>query len=168
MRSSILIAGAAALVAAMLVGGWFLLGHREPVNTAGSSEPAPLTTLQRPHHSSTSSKRDPFPAVPSAQIQAEQETFSRLRTGKDGRQLLVPVFDSDCSFEEVRLLAEHRDRVEVEIRTVVKPPPPGTSIAPDGSYGCMSYNALNGPHAAVELRSPLGERAVVIHREPGF
>lgn len=171
MRSSIVIAGAAALVAAMLLGGWFLLGNRGPEDAAtGSPQPAPLTTLERPYGSSgvpsTSSRRDPFPTVPSTQVQAEDEHDPRMRTGKDGRQLLVPVFDSDCSSEEVRLLAEHHDRVEVEIRNIAKPPPPGASIAPDGSYGCSSFRYGDGPYAAVELRAPLANRTVVIDHEP--
>jgi hypothetical protein len=166
MRSSIVIAGAAALVAAMLLGGWFLLGHRGPEDTTtGSPQPAPLTTLERPPGSSTSSRRDPYPTVPSTQVQADDGHDPRMQTGKDGRQLLIPVYETDCSLEEVRLLAERHDRVELEIRTIVKPVPPGASIAADGSYGCMSYLPLNGPHAAVELRAPLGNRTVIIDRE---
>ena len=42
----------------------------------------------------------------------------------DGRRLLVQVMETDCTTGEVRLRGEHQDRVEVEVRTVVKSPLP--------------------------------------------
>jgi hypothetical protein len=169
MRRSILVVGAAALVTALLLGSWLLSGNREP-DVAASGAPAPLTKLTWPQGTSgipsASSRSDPYPIVPSAQVQAGDGHVPTMRTEDDGRRLLIPVFDTDCSREDVRLLGEQADRVEVEIRTVVKPVPSGATVAADGSYGCSSFRYGDGPHAVVELRAPLGTRTVVIEHEP--
>jgi hypothetical protein len=171
MRSSVVIAGVAAVVAVLLIGGWLLFGNQQPNAVGAGSEPAaPLTELHWPPESSglpsASHRPEPYPTVPSAQVRAEDDVIPSMRTGQNGRQLLVPVVDADCMREEVRLLGEHADRVEVEIRTVAKPVPASVSVDSHGSYSCGWMTYGNGPHAAVELAAPLGERAVVIHREP--
>ncbi len=166
-RGAWVIAGAAGGVAAVLLaGGWFLLDRPE-TGAAGATTPevAPTTVLSFPADPSNGSMPpNPYPTVPSERMRGDDTYSSQVRTGAGGRRLLVQVTDSDCYGEEVRLLGEHADRVEVEIRMVAKPPPPGVSIGPDGSYGCASYGPANSPYAVVELREPLGDRAVVIHR----
>jgi hypothetical protein len=165
MRSSVVIAGVAAVVAALLIGGWFLLGDREP-GAAGASAPtpAPLTELTWPPDPSTSGPRpDPYPTVPSGQVQMGQDDLRVKGMRTAGNRLLIPVVDADCAYEEVWLLGEHGDRVEVEIRLQFRPEP-GVTTTPGATYGCgwMSYG--DGPYAAVELRAPLGDRRVVINR----
>jgi hypothetical protein len=166
-RSSWVIAGAAAAVAAVLLAaGWFLLGRPE-AGEAGAAPPAvaPTTVLSvPPDPSDGSTPPDPYPTVASDRVRGDHVSPWTVRTGSDGRQLLVQVADTDCYGEEVRLRGEHADRVDVEIRMVAKPPPPGVSVAPDGSYGCGSYGSADGPYAVLELREPLGDRAVVIDR----
>jgi hypothetical protein len=166
-RGSWVIAGAAAGVAAVLLaGGWFLLDRPE-TDAAGASTPevAPTTVLSFPADPSNGSPPpNPYPTVPSERVRGDDAYSSRVRTSTDGRRLLVQVTESDCFGEEVRLRGEHADRVEVEIRPVAKPPPPGVSTGPDGSYGCMSYSAADGSYAVIELREPLGDRAVVLDR----
>jgi hypothetical protein len=168
MRGSFVIAGAAAAVAAVLLaGGWLLLGNRGAVEAgAPTSGVAPTTVLSWPPDPSDGSRPpDPYPTVPPAQLKAEHDYSWKVRTGDGGRRLLIGLFESDCSAEEVRLLGEHADRVDVEIRMVAKPPPPHVTIGPDGSYGCFGYGTSDGPHAMIDLAAPLGERAIVIHRE---
>lgn len=175
MRNSIAIAAVAAAVAALLIGGWFLLKPAPGGTATGSSGsgPAPTTELawpSYPYGPPSTGAPEPYPTIPSAQVRTEsQDAYgsTRVRTARDGRQLLLPVVDSDCMAEEVRLLGQHPDRVDVEIRNVAKPPPPSVSVAPDGSYGCLgiSNGAGQGPHAAIDLTAPLGQRTVVIHRE---
>jgi hypothetical protein len=165
MRRSDVLAIVAAAVTVMLLGGWLLLNQREPNATGtGSSDPAPLTELRRPSGGHSSSPRpDPYPRVPSAQIKNGDRGSLDVRTAENNRQLLVPVFDTDCGFDEVRLLAEHGDRVEIEIRHVVKPKPATVTAAPDGSYGCVSYQPINAPkHAVITLRAPLGQRDIAV------
>lgn len=166
MRNSWAIAGAAAVVAAvLLVGAWFLLGG-QGTGQAGTNPPevASTTVLSRPPDPSDGSKPpDPYPTVPLAQLQGDHAPAGMVRTDADGRRLLVQLTELDCWSEEVRLLDEHRDRVEVEIRMVAKPPPPSAGSSPDGSYGCVSYSRSDAPHAVIELREPLGNRAVVLH-----
>jgi hypothetical protein len=173
MRGSTAIAGAAALVAALLLGAWFLFGDREsPAAEPGSPPgPAPTTNLEFPPVSSGlpsgSRAADPYPIVPSDQVRAETDGLTlELRTGDGGRQLLVPAFDLACLREEVWFLGEHPDRVEVEIRSIAKPPPPGVSVRPDGSYDCGITMYSLPPHAVISLRSPLGTRTVVVTRKP--
>jgi hypothetical protein len=60
------------------------------------------------------------------------------------------------------LLGEYSDRVEVEVRTVFRPPP--SSIGSDGGYGCMSVRTSGGPYAVIDLRESLGDRAVMVRR----
>lgn len=161
MNKALAIAAAVVLV---LLGGAFLLGDREP---PAASAPAPLTTLAWPPYSSAgpSSRPNPYPTVPSSQIDGDHGT--RMLTAKDGTRLLIPALETDCSREEVWLLGEYPDRVELELRWITKPVPPSISVAPDGSYGCASAVPMNRPHAAIDLRSPLGERRVVITRKIG-
>lgn len=165
-RSSWGIAGAVAGVAAvLLVGAWLLLGGRD-TGRAGSTPLATTTVLSwPPDPSDGSDPPDPYPTVPSTQMRGDDMSAWAVRTDADGR-LLVQARESDCSADHVRLLGEHPDRVEVEIRTVAKPPPPGVTIGPDGSYGCMSSGGSEGPYAVIELAEPLGDRAVVIDRQP--
>lgn len=169
MRNSLVIASVAAAVAALLlVGGWLLFGGRQPGTGApGSGPPAPVTHLTWPPDPSglpiASRPPDPYPTVPAAQVRAENHDPS-VRIGDGGRQLLIPVLDSDCVREEVRLLGEHADSVEVEVRLTPGLPPPSVSVAPDGSYGCMGFRNGFGPHAVIELHAPLGGRPVIIHR----
>jgi hypothetical protein len=162
-RGSLVIAGAAAGVAAVVLLGIWMLAGRQSEPAAAGSGPAPTTLLSWPPDPSDGSRPpDPYPTVPSAQIRAEHDNSWKVRTGDGGRRLLVALMDTDCSREEVRLLGEHTDRVEVEIRHVAKPPPPSASLAPGGHYTCMSFGTSDGPHALIELREPLGERAVVL------
>jgi hypothetical protein len=166
-RTSWVIAGAAGGVAVvLLVGAWLLLGGRDAVQ-AGTTRPdvAATTVLSWPPDPSDGSKPpEPYPTVPSERVRGEHVGVSTVRTDGGGRRLLVQLMETDCSGEEVRLLGEHPDRVEVEVRTVLKPPPPSVSIGPDGSYGCMGIGVSDGPYAVIELREPLGDRAVVVHR----
>ena len=165
-----LTAGAAAAVAVvLLVGAWLLLGGPERV-PAGNSAPSDvarttvLTASPDPSDGSTPSR--PFPAVPSAQVRGEHVSPWGVRTGADGRQLLVQLMDTECSSQEVRLLGEHPDRVEVELRTVAKPLPSGAEVGPGGGYGCVGIGSAEGPYAVIDLGEPLGGREVVIHGFP--
>jgi hypothetical protein len=166
MRNSIAVAAIVAAVAALLLGGWFLLNSPGSTSAGG---PAPTTLLVLP----SGSTRPAYPTVPPEQVRlVTDDGYAPLdvRTTNDGRQLLIPMHDLECFTEEARLLAEHPDRVEVEIRALAKPPPPGTTLDANGSYICASfeYNGLEqGPHAAVDLAAPLGARSVVIHRKSG-
>jgi len=160
---------AAGVAAVLLVGAWLLLGGRDTVQAGTDPGPEAAATTRLsfpPDPSDGSTPPDPYPTVPAAQRQGEEVGPAGIRTGADGRRLLVQVMDTDCSSEEVRLLGEHDDRVEVEIRTVAKPPPPGVSIGPDGSYGCMGLGTSDGPYAVVDLAKPLGQRAVDVQRVP--
>jgi hypothetical protein len=160
-------AAAAGVAAALLVGAWLLLGGQDPGQQAAAAPPGVAATTvlsQPPDPSDGSEPPDPYPTVPSAQMRGDQVSTSKVRTDRDGRRLLVRLTELDCLSEEARLLGEHPDRVEVEIRTVAKPPPPSVSVGPDGSYGCMGYGASDGPYAVIELREPLGDRTVVIRR----
>jgi hypothetical protein len=184
MRNSVAVAGVLAVVAAvLLIGAWFLLADRDPARpvAAGTGSPAegtaprasgtaaPTTSLNwngppRPVGQPSESQARPYPTVPPAQVRPiGRQVGPTVRTGDGGRRVFVEVLDGQCVLEEVRLLAEHADRVEVEVRTIGKPPPPGASVAPDGSYGCAEISAGDGPHAVIDLRAPLGERAVVVH-----
>jgi hypothetical protein len=169
-RSSWSIAGVAAGTAAvLLVGAWLLLGGRDTgqAGTALPSAAATTTVLAWSPDTSYGAKPpnpNPYPTVPSAQVRGDHVSDRAVRTDGGGRRLLVRVTDSDCSGAEVWFLGEYPDRVEVEIRPVAKPPPPGVSIGSDGSYGCVSIGTSDGPHAVIELQEPLGDRAVVIHR----
>lgn len=168
-RSSWVIAGVAAgVLAVLLVGAVLLLGGREPVGSGDIPPEAAATTVLRhpPDPSDGSDPPDPFPTVSSAQLRGDGVSAWLVRTADGGRRLLVQVTESDCSREEVRLLGEHADRVELDVRTVTKPPPPGASVGPDGSYGCMAFSPANGPYAVIDLRAPLGDRPVVIRRAP--
>jgi hypothetical protein len=168
-RSSWVIAGAAAGVAAvLLVGAGLVFGGRETDRAgATTSGPAPTTVLSHPADPSGGSRRpDPYPTLPSGQVRGDHASSWMVRTDGDGTRLLVQLIETDCSAEEVRVLGEHPDRVEVEIRTVAKPPPPSATFGPGGSYGCVGFSPADGPHAVVELREPLRERAVVIRRDP--
>jgi len=170
MTRSWVTAGAAAAVAAvLLVGAWLVLGGAKQVQ-AGNAVPGDVARTTEltspPDPSDGSSPPRPFPTVPSAQVRGQHVAPWGVRTGADGRQLLVQLMETDCSGEEVRLLGEHADRVEVELRTVAKPPPPSAEIGPDGSYGCVGVGSADGPYAVVELRDPLGDRDVVIRRSP--
>jgi hypothetical protein len=163
MRRSNLLAIAAATVTVILLGGWLLLSQGELGGTgAGSRDPAPLTELRRPSRSySSSPQSDPYPRVPSAQI--KNGSIFDVRAAADGRQLLVPVFDTDCSFDEVRLLSEQGDRVEIQIRMIGKPKPATLAAAPDGSYSCLSGQSMGAQkHAVITLQTPLGARDVVL------
>lgn len=164
-----MIASAAAGVAAvLLVGAWLLFGGRE-TEQAGTTSPDVVTTTVLnwpPDPSDGSNPPDPYPTVPSAQVRGDHVSAWMVRTDGDGRLLMVQLTESDCSREVVRVLGQHPDRVEVEIQTVAKPPPPSASVGPDGSYGCMSFSALDGPFAVIELHEPLEDRTVVIHRVP--
>lgn len=164
MRRSNLLAVIAAAVTVILVGGWLLLSQRGP---SGSADPAPVTQLRRPSGSySSSSRPDPYPRVPSAQVKNGDHGRLDVRAAEDGRQLLVPVFETDCSFDEVRLLSELSDRVEIQIRLVGKPKPATVTAAPDGSYGCMSGLPMNAQkHAVITLHAPLGARDIVVDHE---
>jgi hypothetical protein len=153
-------AGAAAAVAAvLLVGAWLLLGGptRAQAGNPVADDVARTTELTTPPDPSDGSTPPrPFPTVPSAQVRGEHVSPWGVRTGTDGRQLLIQLVETDCFSEEVRLLGEQADRVEVELRTVAKPPPPSAEIGPDGSYGCMGYGSADGPYAVVDLRDAIG------------
>lgn len=165
-RNSWGIAGVAAGVAAVLLGGgWFLLGGRDTVQAGTEPEMAATTTLSWPADPSDGSQpRDPYPTVPSAQVRDEQLAGWGVRTAADGRRLFVQLSDSACASEEARLLGEHPDRVDVEIHMVAKPLPPDVSVSPDGSYGCVGMSGSDGPYAVIDLSEPLGEREVVVRR----
>lgn len=119
-------AGAATAVVAVLpAGAWLVLGGAKQVQ-AGNAVPGDVVRTTElsspPDPSDGSSPPRPFPTVPSAQVRGQHVSPWGVRTGSDGRQLLVQLMETDCSSEEVRLLGEHADRVEVELRTVAKPP----------------------------------------------
>lgn len=146
---------AIAVATAVLAGGVYVL-TAEP--RSGSGNFAPITQLD-------DAAVDAFPAVPAAQVESEH-MFPVARRAPDGRQLLVPVPEHDCAHDEVRLAGEHLDRVELEVRSITKPPPADAEIRPGGDYACsyMVYGSplAGGPHAIVQLRSPLGGRKVRI------
>jgi hypothetical protein len=109
----------------------------------------------------------PFPTVPDAQVEGDHP-LGPIRTGTDGRQLMVPLEDGHCGGEEAKLLGESGDRIEVEIHPLPMPapatPPSGVTRRPDGSYdyGCLTYANSNGPYAVIDLRAPLGTRKIVV------
>jgi hypothetical protein len=168
-RSVWVIAGAVAGLAVVLVGAWLVLAGRGP-DAAGAGAKRPTVALTTelswpPDPSDGSNPPDPYPTVPSAQMRGDRMSAWMVRT--DGPRLLVQVMETDCTTDEVRLLGEHPDRVEVEIRTVVKPLPASVT-ANAGTKGvvCGGVMTSDGPYAVVELSKPLGERTVEIHRVP--
>jgi hypothetical protein len=174
MRRFVPIAAIVGAVAALLVGGWLLIAGRDlGAAAAGPGTTAPTTRLPSMTYSSeTPEAPQPFPSVPDAQVGGNHPLGS-IRTGVDGRQLLVPLQDGQCGGEEARLLGEYGDRIEVEIHTLPMPapasPPPGVTVSPDGSYsyGCVSFAPANGPYAVIDLRDPLGTRKIVVHQRYG-
>ena len=168
-RTPWMIAAVVALATVLLMGVWLVVAGPQRVQ-AGNAVPddvARTTVLSSPPDPSDGSAPPrPFPTVPSAQVRGQHVAPWGVRTGSDGQQLLIQVMETDCSDEEVRLRGEYPDRVEVELRTVAKPPPPGAEIGPDGSYGCGGIGTADGPYAVIDLRGPLGDRDVVIHRSP--
>jgi hypothetical protein len=158
-RSVWVIAGAVAGVAVVLL-TVFLLAGRETVPASTGPEVVSTTTLSwPPDPSDGSNPPDPYPTVPSAQMRGDRMSAWMVRT--DGPRLLVQVLETDCTTDEVRLLAEHADRVEVEIRTVVKSLP-----TTPGGFVCGGVMPADGPYAVINLTEPLGDRAVEIHRVP--
>ncbi len=166
---SLAVAAAVAMVAVLLVGVWLVLDGPRSAE-AGNAVPddvARTTVLTAPPDPSDgSTPPQPFPTVPSAQVQGQHLAPWGVRTAAEGRQLLVQLLETECSSEEAHLRGEHPDRVEVDLRTVVKPPPRNADIGPDGSYGCVGIGTADSPYAVIDLRIPLGDREVVIHRSP--
>jgi hypothetical protein len=156
--------GVAGAVAVLLLGLWLLLAGRDPVpGKATATQPGVATTTKLsypPDPSDGSKPPNPYPTVPSTQMRGDRVSAWMVRT--DGQRLLVQVMETDCSTDEVRLLGEHSDRVEVEIRTVLKSSLP--NAAPGKGFACGGVITADGPYAVVELTEPLGDRAVVIHR----
>ncbi|HET9139232.1 hypothetical protein [Actinophytocola sp.] len=168
MRNWLAVTAVTGVVTGLLVVGGVLLWGRDADDggrRAAAAGPAPTTSLPAtPDHSMGARAPEPFPAVPNEQVDDGDEAGLplRVRTGEGGRTLMVPLQDSDCSGEEARLLGEYADRVEVELRTFGKPPPPGTTLGPDGSYGCVSFGPSDNPYAVIMLDGPLGDRRVII------
>jgi hypothetical protein len=164
-RSSRVIASVAAgVVVVLLVGAWLLFGEREtaPAGTTAADVAATTELSWPPDPSDGSRPPDPYPTVPSARVRSADTRL--VRTAADGRRLLVQLSESDCSSEEARLLGEHPDRVEVEIRLVLRPP--SSSAGAVGGYVCGGIMVSDGPYAVIDLREPLEGRAVLVRREP--
>jgi hypothetical protein len=167
-RSVWVITGAVAGVAVVLLGAWLVLAGRGSEPTGSGPPPATVASTTElswpPDPSDGSNPPDSYPTVPSAQMRGEHLSAWMARTDDDGRRLLVQVLETNCSTDEVRLLGEHTDRVEVEIRTVATslPAHPGSGKG----FVCGGVIPADGPYAVVDLNEPLGERTVVIHRVP--
>jgi hypothetical protein len=167
-RRRLAVGAAVVAVAAVLLGAWLLRGTdpAAPARPAAADGPAPTTTLRwAPQSSGGADAPEAYPKVPAERVDAgghgRPGTF---RTDRTGGTLFVPVVDMACSRDEARLLGEYPDHVDVEIRTVAKPPPPGVSIAPDGGYSCAGVSIGDGPHAVIALHAPLADRRVVVRR----
>jgi hypothetical protein len=158
----VIAAAAAGVAVVLLAGAWLLLGERETVK-AGATPPevAPTTELSwQPDPSDGSTPANPYPTVPPAQLRGNDMSAWMIRTDKAGRRLFVQVMETDCTTDEVRLRGEHQDRVEVEVRTVIKP-----VLSAPGGYACGGVFTADGPYAVLELSEPLGDRAVVVDRQ---
>ncbi|MBB4904186.1 hypothetical protein [Actinophytocola algeriensis] len=162
------IAVACAVVAVGAVLGGIIVFADDGNESGGgrAAGPAPTTrlSLAAPDPSGTEPVSDnPYPRVPSEQVDGNLSGEARTA----GRHVYIPVQDNDCWREQVWPLAEHADRVAVEIRTLPFPPPSGATLDADGGFGCMAYGSLDGPHAVVELAEPLGDRRLVVTYDYG-
>jgi len=168
MGSKVQAAAVAGAILVVLV-GIFVFATTEGETAPGGGQargPAPTTQLRLsyPDPSGTEPTPDsPYQPVPDEQV--DGNLINAARTA--GRTLYIPVRDNECIREEVWPRGEHADRVEVEIRPLVVPLPPGVTTGADGSYGCMSYRGTDGPYAVIELAEPLGDRRLVVEQGYG-
>jgi hypothetical protein len=167
MPKSVAIAGVVVAVLAIALGGWFVVSRKDSGTAGASGQPAaaPTTRLSVYSYPSGTPTAQPYPTVPEAQLTGDGRARNWIRTRANGRQLLVPLADDDCSREEARLLGEYGDRVEVEIHPLPMPLPSGATPGPDGTYayGCMTMLGDNNLYAIIDLHDPLGARKVSVH-----
>jgi hypothetical protein len=167
MGNRVWIPVAVAGVIVVVLAGIFVFATTEGETTPGSGQtagPAPTTQLRLsyPDPSGMEPTPDsPYQPVPDEQVDGNLITAALT----EDRTLYIPVQDLECIRDEVWSRGEHADRVEVEIRPVAVPPPPGVTTGADGSYGCMSYSSsVDGPYAVIELTEPLGNRRLVVEQ----
>ncbi|WP_018683741.1 hypothetical protein [Actinokineospora enzanensis] len=134
------------LAAAAMTGLRLLLGDGAiPVGHATVAPTIDLT--DRPDHGRT--------VLPPSQVDDDRDWTPRPRVDDGGRTLFVPVIQSSCVADEVRLLDEHEDEVDVKVRRV------STDFGTLACLGSMTGSLV----AVVHLDDPLDDRTVVIRHE---
>ncbi len=166
MGNKVWIPVAVAGVIVVVLAGIFVFASTEEEAGSGSRQPAgPAPTTQLRLSYPDPSGMEPTPESPYRRVPDEQVDGNLITAARTaGRTLYIPVTDLECIREEVWPRGEHADRVEVEIRPLAVPPPPGATTGADGDYGCMSYSGADGPYAVIELAEPLGDRRLVVEQ----
>jgi hypothetical protein len=117
--------GGVVVAVGVVLGGTFVFAGDESERGGGQTAgPAPTTVLSLPEPGPSGEEPipepgDPYPPVPSGQVDGLPYSTVRIT----GRNLYIPVLDSNCWREEVWPRGEYADRVEVEIREL----PPHTA-----------------------------------------
>jgi hypothetical protein len=157
--------GGVVVAVGVVLGGTFVFAGDESERGGGQTAgPAPTTVLSLPEPGPSGEEPipepgDPYPPVPSGQVDGLPYSTVRIT----GRNLYIPVLDSNCWREEVWPRGEYADRVEVEIRELPPTQLPEPTAAEGVTYTSCRVNAgQNNAHAVIELAEPLGDRRLVV------